>query len=120
MTNCVDGSTGPALTAVGPAIAWYEDTPDGDGIVVHAAMPVNVEPHEEYDFAIVDLPGIEQAATVVHRGSMDLVMPTVQTLARWIDVNGYRSTGYNRELYLECGDDPDTWVTELQEPIEAS
>jgi hypothetical protein len=47
-------------------------------------------------------------------------MPTVQTLARWIDVHGYRSAGYNRELYLDCGDDPDTWVTELQEPIEAS
>jgi DNA-binding transcriptional MerR regulator len=108
------------LTAVGPAVAWYEDAPDGDGIVVHAAMPVNAEPHQEYDFAVVDLPGIEQAATVVHRGSMDLVMPTVQTLARWIDVNGYRSAGYNRELYLDCGDDPDTWVTELQEPIEAS
>ncbi len=108
------------LTPVGPAIAWYEDAPDGDGIVVHAAMPVNEDLSEEHDFAIVDLPGFERAATVVHRGSMDLVMPTVQTLARWIDINGYRSTGYNRELYLEGGDDPDTWVTELQEPIVAS
>ncbi len=35
----------------------------------------------------------------MHRGSMDVVMPTIQTLARWIDANGYRSAGYNRELY---------------------
>ena len=34
-------------------------------------MPVNAEPRDDHDFAIVDLPGIEQAATVVHRGSMD-------------------------------------------------
>jgi hypothetical protein len=37
--------------------------------------------------------------------------------ARWIDANGYRTTGYSRELYLECPDDQDKWVTELQEPI---
>jgi len=46
-------------------------------------------------------------------------MPTIQTLAHWIDANGYRSAGYNRELYIECGDDRDRWVTELQEPVAA-
>ncbi|WP_218952180.1 hypothetical protein [Amycolatopsis anabasis] len=40
----------------------------------------------------------------------------VQSLARWIDANGHRSTGYPRELYLECPENPDDWVTELQEP----
>jgi len=33
---------------------------------------------------------------------------------------GYRSTGYNRELYVECPDDRDAWVTELQEPVATS
>jgi DNA-binding transcriptional MerR regulator len=108
------------LSPAGPSIAWYEDAPGGDGIVVHATLPVNAEPRQGYDFAIVDLPGVEQAATIVHRGSMDLVMGTVQTLAQWIDVNGYTSAGYNRELYLECDGDPETWVTELQEPIRAN
>jgi DNA-binding transcriptional MerR regulator len=60
---------------------------------------------------------IGRAATIVHRGSMDNVMATIQTLARWIDDNGYRSAGYPRELYLECPDDQDKWVTELQAPI---
>jgi DNA-binding transcriptional MerR regulator len=105
------------LTPVGPAIAYYEDSPDGDGVLVHASLPVNADPRDGHGFAIVDLPEIEQAATIVHRGSMDNVMPTIQTLARWIDANGYRSAGYNRELYIECGEDRDTWVTELQEPM---
>jgi len=35
----------------------------------------------------VDLPEIEQAATIVRGGSMDNVMPTIQTLARWIDAD---------------------------------
>jgi effector-binding domain-containing protein len=61
----------------------------------------------------VDLP----TATILHRGSMDNVLSTIQTLARWIDASGYRSAGYNRELYVEGGEDRDAWVTELQDPI---
>jgi hypothetical protein len=45
------------------------------------------------------------------------VMPTIQTLARWIDTNGYRSAGYNRELFIECGGSREAWVTELHEPF---
>src|ERR687896_430669 len=81
------------------------------------AIPADADPGEDHDFAIVDLPEIEQAATIVHRGAMENVMRTIQTLARWIDVNGYRSVGYNRELYIEIGPDRDAWVTELKEPI---
>ena len=44
-------------------------------------------------------------------------MPTIQALARWIDANGYRSAGCNRELYIELDENRDTWATELQEPI---
>lgn len=105
------------LTPAGPDVAYYEDSPEGDGVLVHAAVPVGADPGEDHDFAIVDLPEIGQAATILHRGSMDDVMPTIQALARWIDANGYRSVGYNRELYIECGEDRDAWVTELQEPI---
>jgi DNA-binding transcriptional MerR regulator len=108
------------VTPTGPAIAWYEDAPDGDGVLVHASLPVDADPGGGHGLAVVDLPGIEQAATIVHRGSMDNVMATIQTLARWIDANGYRSAGYNRELYLQVGEDRDSWVTELQEPVEAS
>ena len=105
------------LTPSGPAIAYYEDAPDGDGVVVHATLPVNAGSGSDHGFQITDLPEIAQAATIVHRGSMDSVMSTIQTLARWIDANGYRDAGYPRELYLECPDDQDKWVTELQEPI---
>jgi DNA-binding transcriptional MerR regulator len=105
------------LTPVGQPIAYYEDSTDNDGVVVHAALPVDADPAGDHDFAIVDLPEIGQAATILHRGSMDDVMTTVQTLARWIDTSGYRSTGLNRELYVECAGDRHTWVTELQEPV---
>jgi effector-binding domain-containing protein len=107
------------LTPVGPGVAYYSDGPDGDGVVVHATCPVstNAGAGKSHGFEIVDLPEIEQAATIVHHGSMDNVLETIQVLARWIEANGYRSAGYPRELYLECPEDQDKWVTELQEPI---
>jgi DNA-binding transcriptional MerR regulator len=107
------------LAATGPAVAWYEDAPDGEGVVVHAGVPVDA-PAGGGDVPVVDLPEFGQAATIVHRGSMEGVMATIQTLARWIDANGYRSLGYNRELYLESRGDRDAWVTELQEPVTRS
>ncbi|MFB7914029.1 MerR family transcriptional regulator [Streptomyces sp. NPDC056061] len=114
----------PLLDAVGvrpsgPGVAHYEGVPDGDGaVVVHAGVTVSapVGPLGDTGVMVVELPAIE-AATVVHRGAMDDVLPTAQTLARWIDANGYRSTGYAREINLECPEDRDAWVTELQEPV---
>lgn len=100
----------------GPGIAYYEDAPDG-GVLIHAGVEVSAALGEDDGLRIVDLPPVEQAATVVHRGSMETVLPTIQTLGRWIDVNGYRSTGYPREINLECPDNRDEWVTELQEPV---
>ena len=105
------------LTPAGPAIAYYEDVPDGDGVIVHATLPVNADPGSAHGFEITDLPEITQAATIMHRGPIEDVMATIQTLARWIDENGYRSSGYARELTLEYPDDPDKRITELQKPI---
>jgi DNA-binding transcriptional MerR regulator len=109
------------VTAAGPAIAYYEDTPAGDGgIVVHAAVPVVTGADGEHGFAVVDLAEVDSAAAIIHHGSMDDVLSTGQALARWIDANGYRSAGYAREVTLEWSADPDQWVTELQQPIYAT
>ncbi|MGW6403647.1 MerR family transcriptional regulator [Streptomyces sp. NPDC055134] len=104
------------IALAGPGVAYYEDAPDG-GVLVHAGVEVSA-PLGDYDgLRIVDLPPVEQAATVVHHGSMDTVLPTIQMLGRWIDANGYRSASYPREINLECPDNQDGWVTELQEPV---
>lgn len=109
---------GAGISAAGPAIAYYEDTPAGDGaILVHAAVPVVNGADGEHGFAVVDLPEVGTAAAIIHHGSMDDVLRTGQTLARWIDASGYRSAGYAREVTLEHSADPDRWVTELQQPI---
>ncbi|OKK17417.1 MerR family transcriptional regulator [Streptomyces sp. CB00455] len=107
----------------GPGLAYYEDAPGteaGTAVLVHAGLPVASRVRAEDlggGVRIVTLPAVERAATVVHRGSMDSVLPTAQALARWIDAHGHRSAGYARELALACPEDRDRWVTELQEPL---
>ncbi|MFJ5828593.1 MerR family transcriptional regulator [Streptomyces sp. NPDC093089] len=109
--------TAAGVTGFGPGIAYYEDAGEGNGsVVVHAGMTVPEGTAVEGVDVLV-LPGIEEAATIVHRGSMDAILPTAQTLAAWIDTNGHASAGYARELYLECPEDQAGWVTELQEPV---
>jgi DNA-binding transcriptional MerR regulator len=107
--------------AAGPAIAYYEPEPgeSGESVTVHAAMPVSAGPRPGHDFAIVDLPAIGSAATIIHRGPMDDVMHSLQVLARWIEDHGYRPAGYHREVYLEyCPGEPAKGVTELQVTVE--
>lgn len=121
----------------GPAIAYYEPEP-GPPVRVHAAIQVSNDlptgtgardqtgaedrvgvqdgPGAEHrDFDVLDLPGIDAAATIVHHGPMSEVMRSMQTLARWIDDNGYRPVGYAREVCLQFDpENPDNWVHELQ------
>jgi len=107
-----------AIAITGPGVAYYEDTCDETGAIkVHAAMPVAERPSGQQDFRVIDMIEVPAAATLIHHGSMDDVLPSIQALARWIDANGYQSLGYAREVTLKLGAVRDDWVTELQEPI---
>jgi DNA-binding transcriptional MerR regulator len=104
----------------GAPLAYYLAAPTGPGdesITVHAAFPVTGDPSTEAGFDVVELPGFAQAATMIHRGSMAEAYRTGQTMAQWIDDNGYRivGSGYGREIYLDCPPgEYDKWITELQ------
>lgn len=123
----------------GPALAWYDTRPGyeprsgrvTEAVTVHAAFPVSLDaaspeadrigPGRASDFAIADLPGAGTAATIVHHGPMAEVGTSFEALARWIDANGYTSTGLVREVFLDSpADAPEQWVTELQVPIQGA
>ncbi len=109
------------VTPVGPGVAYYVpvDEESTEAVVVHAGMPVAIDPQPGYEFSVVDLPGLPEAATIIHRGPMDEVARSMQILARWIEDNGYRTDGYAREVYLDyCPDEIEKGVTELQLAIE--
>jgi DNA-binding transcriptional MerR regulator len=108
-----------AVRPAGRLTCLYERSRQSeDEVVVRATVPAAVDAGGNLNgLAVIDLPAM-RAATLVHRGPIDQVLPTWQALARWIDDNGHRSGEPARELYLDCPDDPTGWVTELQEPIE--
>lgn len=88
-----------------------------DEVIVRATVPAAVDAGGNLNgLEVIDLPAT-LAATLVHRGPIDQVLPAWQALARWVDDNGHQSGEPARELYLDCPDDPTQWVTELQEPI---
>jgi DNA-binding transcriptional MerR regulator len=102
------------ITPCGSPVAYYEDA-DGETVRVHAAVPVDTT--SVADVEITELPEITQAATIVHKGDMMEADRSMQTLARWIEDNGYRSQGYAREVTLQFDPDiPANWVHEFQIP----
>ncbi|MGP3911736.1 MerR family transcriptional regulator [Nonomuraea sp. 10N515B] len=106
------------VSVVAPGLAYYVPEEDGS-VMVHTCLPVSAPPGS-YDFDVIDLPAIELAATIIHHGSMEAVGPTFQTLAHWIEENGYRSLGLAREISLHCPENEDEWVTELQIEVVAT
>ncbi|MCT9934886.1 MerR family transcriptional regulator [Planotetraspora sp. A-T 1434] len=103
----------------GAPIAYYVAAPgptgDGQAVMVHAAVQVARDTSADWDFDVLDLPGIESAATIVHRGPMDEADGSMQILARWIDDNGYKPVGYAREVCLQFDrQNPANWVHEFQ------
>jgi DNA-binding transcriptional MerR regulator len=106
------------VTPAGRLTCYYEQRAE-DEVVVHAAIPASVGPGDLNGLAVAELPAT-RAATLVHRGAIEGVLPSWQAVVRWIDAHGHRPAGPQgpqRELYLDCPEDPAGWVTELQEPI---
>jgi DNA-binding transcriptional MerR regulator len=88
-----------------------------DEVVVRATVPAAFDAGGNLNgLDVIDL-RTTQAATLVHRGPIDQVLPSWQALARWLDDNGRRAAEPARELYLDTPQDPDDWVTELQQPF---
>ncbi|MGW3963550.1 MerR family transcriptional regulator [Amycolatopsis sp. NPDC005003] len=103
------------VTPTGRLTCYYEQRAE-DEVVVHAALPASVGTGDLNGLTVADLPAT-RAATLVHHGPIDGVLPAWQAVVRWIDDHGHRSAGPQREVYLDCPEDPAGWVTELQEPI---
>ncbi len=101
----------------GPAVAHYESAPETseDALRVCACFPTDAlvgHPESVTDLEVIDVAAGE-FVSLVHRGSMDTVDETYQLLRRWATEQGLHLDGRGREVYLEMGDDPDEWVTEV-------
>ncbi len=100
---------------------WLDEPSDKpEDLRVMVAVPLKNRIPESSRIRIEELPGVEQMASVIHRGSFANLGQGYGALIGWINSNGYRICGPCREIYLEYArsSDPDQWVTELQIPVE--
>lgn len=105
----------------GPFLTIYHDMEYREKDVdMEVGIPISNTFEVEQPLVIRDLPGIEHAATTIHKGSYDTVGEAYQALTKWCESNGYELDGPDREVYLTGPadvDSPADYVTELQQPI---
>jgi DNA-binding transcriptional MerR regulator len=109
------------VKSVGPCLTIYHDPEYRErDVEVEVCEPVDRPGPDHPRIRVYDLPAVDAMATVVHEGSYDGFSETYATLLGWIEANGYRIVGPNREIYVRAAehtDDPDEFVTEIQFPV---
>ncbi len=130
------GEQGPLWGELEPYLAQNGIRPNAPCFAIYhdpeyRERDVDVEVCEPVDAAarggtervkIYELPAVATMATVVHHGAFTLFDQAYGALMKWVQMNGYRIVGPNREHYLHVeepvrNDDP-RLVTEIQIPVE--
>ena len=106
-----------------PLAIFYDEEFKPADLDVEIAIPVGPQVKDTVpldagrQLTVKTLPGIDNAACIIHTGSYDNLTTTYTTLAGWIEANGYRIAGPSREVYLTAPDDPAGHLTEIQYPV---
>jgi effector-binding domain-containing protein len=110
------------VSPLGPPLAIYYDEEytekDAD---VEAAVPVDASAPASERVRVRELPAVEKMACIVQKGSYNNFSESYNQLMAWIEANGYRIAGPNREIYIQGpgGDaEPADYVTEVQFPVQ--
>ncbi len=119
-----------------PSLTIYYDTEYREQDVdLETASPVTSRPPSTQRVSVREIAGVEKMACVIHRGPYEAIGDAYAALMNWIEANGYRIIGPNREVYLRCPDndyedseligyadyvalDPEDYVTEIQFPVD--
>ena len=108
-------------TEAGPGITLYYDSEYCDrDINVGACMAFSGSLNDGEQVKVSELTAVETMASVIHHGSFSIMNQAYNAIFKWIETNGYRISGPNRELNLEYkrGGDQAAFVTEIQIPVE--
>ncbi len=106
---------------IGPPIEIiYDEEFKETDVDVEVAVPVASIVPAKGEFKSYELPGYNQMATTIHKGSYDTVSAAYAALMKWIEANGYQVAGPSREIYFtdpHSGVAPNEYVTEVQFPV---
>jgi effector-binding domain-containing protein len=110
------------IAPIGPVLAlYYDDEYKEKDVDVEAAVPIADEGSDlSGRVKARELEGYEEIASLTRVGPYDDFTPAYQELMDWVQANGYRMIGPNREIYLvgpEANVAPEEYVTEIQFPV---
>jgi DNA-binding transcriptional MerR regulator/predicted transcriptional regulator YdeE len=102
-------------------VLWYDTEHKEHDVDGAAAFMLRCRVPESGRMKVHELPAATMAATI-HHGSYNTLGDAHEAILRWIEANGYRIVGPDRELNLYHTmpirhDDP-SYVTEIQYPVE--
>lgn len=102
-------------------VVWYDTEHKVQDVDGAAAFILRCRVPDSGRMHVHELPATTMAATV-HHGAYNTLGQAHEAILRWIEANGYRIAGPDREVYLYNSmpirlDDP-SYVTELQYPVE--
>jgi DNA-binding transcriptional MerR regulator len=113
------------IQSVAPPIAIFHDEEfKANDLDVEIVVPVLPSVTQAIGLAndrairVRALPGLAQAACVIHEGTFDDITNSYSTIAQWISSSGYRIAGPSREVYLTAPDEHGKSMTEIQYPVE--
>lgn len=95
-----------------------ENIPVEFGFVVTGYVPETLVLNHDLVLKKRTLPTVAQIATIAYIGHPQHSYVGYSELANWIEVNGYRMAGHQREIFIELTSNPDKTVMELQIPVE--
>ncbi len=89
------------INPIGPCLTIYQDTEFKERDVdVEVCEPLGSPVPGDDRVRVYTLPGVEKMACILHHGGFENIGQTYATLTQWIQANGYRIVGPNREVYL--------------------
>jgi effector-binding domain-containing protein len=102
-----------------PMALYYDHEYREKNVDVEVAIPLNGTIPVTKRIVIKELPGIEQAACLIHNGPYEKFNQAYKALMTWVEKNSYQIVGPNREVYLKGPGqgEPSSFITEIQVPV---
>ncbi|KUO76363.1 MAG: hypothetical protein APF77_06590 [Clostridia bacterium BRH_c25] len=109
-----------AKVLAGCFVSYYGEI-EGKGIDGEVFEPIDKDIPSTDRVKVYYMPPVEKMACVVHQGPYENLKLAYAAITGWIEDNGYRISGNEREIYLKGewnSKDPSEYITEIQFPVE--
>ena len=128
-SECYEALGSRAREALGPnhvqdgqtLVLWYDNEFKERDVDGAAAFMLRCRVPDSGRMQVQELPAATMAATI-HHGSYNTIGEAHEAVLKWIETNGYRIVGPDREIYLyntqPISRDDESYVTEIQYPAE--